>query len=536
MKMPGVALVGTLAALLVAAAATAEELRIGIASEPSSIDPHYHGLATNEAMRRHIFEALIGRDAKQRPVPELAQSWQAIDDTTWEFKLRKGVKFHDGFEFSARDFVYTVCRVPNVPNSPSPYAIHTRGIEDIDVPDPHTVVIKTARPLPLLPVELSRIGIVSAQAAGITGNVTFKKEGCTGITDWPKPEDFDSGKLAVGTGPYKLAEFVKGKRIVLQKNPDYWGADPGWERVLFRPIEDPAARVAALLAGEVDLIEDPPLEELARLQENPAIEIVKDLSNRVIYLNFDHFQEPTPGVKGSGGKNPFKDQRVRHAVSKAIDRRAIVARVMGGAAAPAGQLLPPGMFGHNPDLKVEPYDPEGAKELLAAAGYGKGFELVIGTPNDRYAMDQEVTQAVAEMLTRVGIKTSVEAATKSVFLKRRNNYGFSLYLSGWRSAIGEMSSPLQALVASQDKEKGFGGSNRGRYANPKLDALLEEALGTIDEAARSDVLMRASKVVIKDYGILPLYFELATWAYRKGITGEARADRQTLATGVRKTN
>ncbi len=173
--MPGVALVGTLAALLVAAAAAAEELRIGIASEPSSIDPHYHSLATNDAMRRHIFEALIGRDAKQRPVPELAQSWQAIDDTTWEFKLRKGVKFHDGFEFSARDFVYTVCRVPNVPNSPSPYTIHTRGIEDVDVPDPHTVIIKTARPLPLLPLDLSRIGIVSAQAAGITGDVTFKK-------------------------------------------------------------------------------------------------------------------------------------------------------------------------------------------------------------------------------------------------------------------------------------------------------------------------------------------------------------------------
>lgn len=532
MKIPAVALAGTVAALLVAATAAAEELRIGVASEPSSIDPHYQNVGSNEALRRHVFEALIGRDAKQRLIPELAQSWRAINETTWEFKLRKGVKFHDGFEFSARDFVYTVCRVPNVPNSPSPFVIYTKGIEDIDVPDPHTVIIKTARPLPRLPLDLSFIGIISAPAAGVAEDLEFKKEGCTGIADWPSSDDFNSGKLAIGTGPYKLATFVKGERIELVRNPDYWGAAAAWERVVFKPIGDGATRVATLLAGEVDLIEDPPLGTLARLEQDPEIVVVQDLSDRVIYLGFDHFQEPTPGVKG--GKNPFKDIRVRQAVSKAIDRQAIAAWVMDGMAAPAAQLLPPGMFGHSPDLRAEPYDPEGAKALLAEAGYGQGFELVLGTSNDRYANDEKVARAVAEMLTGVDIKTSVAAMPNSAFLPRRNNFEFSLYLSGWRSLTGEMSSPLRALVATRDKEKGLGSANRGRYSNPKLDALLEAAGRTIDDAARNNVLMQASRAVIKDYGILPLYFEMATWASRKGIAVEARADGRTLAAGVRK--
>ncbi len=533
MKTRSTALVGALAALCVAGAAWAQELTIGIASEPSSIDPHYHNFAANEAMRRHVFEALVGWDAKQRLVPELARSWRAVDDTTWEFKLRRGVRFHGGGPFTARDFVYTVCRVPNVPNSPSSYAIFTKAIEDIDTPDPYTVVIKTAKPAPLLPADLSQIGIISADAAGAPAELEFTKDGCAGIGAWPKAEDFDSGRLAIGTGPFKPVEFVKGERIVLERNPDYRGAGPDWERVVFRPLISDGSRVAALIAGDVDLIEMPPVAELPRLVEAPDIELVKGLSNQVIYLQFDQHQEPTPGVTGTGGKNPFKDVRVRRAVSIAIDRRAIVDEVMLGAAAPAGQLLPPGMFGHHPELEVEAYDPEGAKALLAEAGYAKGFELVLGTPNDRYANDQQVAEVVAAMLTEVGIKTKVDAAAASVFFKRRNDYEFSLYLGGWRSASGEMLSPLRALVATPNTEKGYGSTNRGRYSNPKLDALIEGALGTVDDAKREAVLRQASALAIKDYAILPLYFEMALWAHRKGIAATPRVDRYTLATGVK---
>jgi peptide/nickel transport system substrate-binding protein len=528
------AVVAAIAATFATGAVQADEIVIGLASEPSSIDPHYHNLGPNNAMRRHIFEALIGQDAKQRLGPELAESWRTVDDTTWEFKLRKGVKFHDGSDFTAKDFVYSVCRVPNVPNSPSSFTIYTKAIEAIETPDPHTLVIRTAKPHPLLPVELSLIAILPAGAFGATGDITYAKEGCGGVAEWPKSEDFNNGKLAIGTGAFKFVEFVKGDRIVLAKNPDYWGEKPDWDKVTFRPITSDGPRVAALLAGDVQLIDKPPVQDLPRLEKDPDLEVVKGLSNRVIYLHFDHFQEPTPGIKGTNGKNPFKDLRVRQAVSKAIDRKAIVERIMQGVAVPANQLLPPGMFGHNTDLQVEPYDPEGAKQLLAEAGYPDGFELVIGTPNDRYINDDKVAQAVAQMLTKVGIKTSVDASTKSVFFKRRNQYEFSLYLAGWGSGTGEMSSPLRALVASQNKEKGYGGTNRGRYSNAKLDGLVEVALATVDDAKREGILRQASAVVMQDYGILPLHFEVTPWAFRKGLLCEARADQYTLATGVRK--
>jgi peptide/nickel transport system substrate-binding protein len=202
----------------------------------------------------------------------------------------------------------------------------------------------------------------------------------------------------------------------------------------------------------------------------------------------------------------------------------------------AAQLLPPGMFGNNSDLEVEAFDPAGAKALLAEAGYPNGFELVLGSPNDRYINDAKIAQAVAQMLTRVGIKTTVDAMTKSVFFSRRNKYEFSLYMAGWGSGTGEMSSPLRALVATRNKDKGFGGTNRGRYSNPDLDALIEKALATVDDTQREAVLREASALVMKDYGILPLHYEVTSWAVRKGLTYEPRTDQYTLAKSVRSAN
>ena len=515
---------------MMAGAADAQTLRIGLSSEPSAIDPHYHNLGPNNAMRKHIFEGLIGQDENQRLKPELAVSWQALDDTTWEFRLREGVVFHDGSAFTAADVIWTLCRIPNVQDSPSSFTIYTRSIVAAEAKDPYTLILRTAKPHPLLPVEMSLIGIIPAPADA--EDLAYDPEGCD-YADWPSTEDFNSGKLAIGTGPYKLEEFVKGDRLVLVRNEDYWGEKAAWERVIFRPITSAAPRVAALLAGDVDLIDNPPVQDLPRLKADPDIEVVSGLSNRVIYLHFDHFQEPTPGVQGTGGKNPFKDRRVREAVSKAINRAAIVERIMGGLAVPASQLVPPGMFGYNPELQVEPYDPERAKELLAEAGYPEGFELVLGTPNDRYINDEKIAQAVAQMLTRIGIRTTVDASTKSVFFRRRNNYEFSFYMAGWGSGTGEASSPLRALVATQDKAKGFGGTNRGRYSNPELDRLLEQALSTVDDAKREALLQEAMAIAMRDYAILPLHYEMTSWAFRKGISYTPRMDQYTLATGVR---
>lgn len=532
MRRLSAAVVAGALALGGALSASADELRIGISSEPSAVDPHYHNLGPNNALRRHIFEALIELDAQQKPQPALATAWTALDDTTWQIDLRQGVKFHDGSDFDAQDVIYTIDRVPNVANSPSSFAIYTKSIESIEAKDPYTLIIKTPGPRPLLPVELSNIGIISKEANEAA--VAEYKAAGGDAPDWPRTEDYNNGKLAIGTGPYRLVEFVKGDRLVLAANESYWGDQPTWDEVTFKPITSDGPRVAALLAGDVDLIDKPATQDLPRLRDDPDINVEQGLSNRVIYLHFDHEQEPTPGVSGTDGKNPFKDRRVREAVSKAIDRQAIVERIMAGVAEPASQLLPTGMFGNDPKLEVEPYDPEGAKALLAEAGYADGFELVIGTPNDRYINDEKVAQAVAQMLTRIGIKTSVDASTKSVFFKRRNQYEFSLYLAGWGSGTGEMSSPLRALVATQDKERGFGGTNRGRYSNPALDAKIEEALATIDDAKREAILQEASRMAMQDYAILPLHYEVTPWATRKGFTYEPRADQYTLATSVGK--
>lgn len=525
---------GTAAVALVAGAvpAQAQDLRIGLSSEPSSVDPHFHNLGPNNQIRRHIFESLTDTDELQRVMPGLAESWEAIDDTTWQFNLRQGVKFHDGSEFTAQDVIYTMCRIPNVENSPSSFTIYTRFATEVEAPDPHTVIFKTAQPYPLVPIEVSTWGILSASAMG-GENVEFDVDGCTGVDSWPRTEDFNSGQHMVGTGPFQFEELIRGEHLVLTRNDDYWGDMPEWERVTFRPITSPGPRVAALLAGDVDLIENPPLQDLQRLRDNPDTDVVQALSNRVIYLHFDHEAEPTPGVSGTEGKNPFKDKRVREAVSIAINRDAITGSLMQGFAEPANQLLPDGFFGNDPDLPPIPFDPDRARQLLADAGYGDGFQLVIGTPNDRYINDQQVAQAVAQMLTRIGIDASIDASTASVFFSRRDQYEFSLYLAGWGAATGEMSSPLRALVATPDPARGMGGTNRGRYSNPAMDELLQQAMVTVDDEERESLLRQAVREVMGDFGIVPLHYEVSPWGFRTGLTYEARADQYTIAMGVR---
>jgi peptide/nickel transport system substrate-binding protein len=541
------------ATMLASGAVSAAELKIGMASEPSAIDPHYHNLGPNNEIRRHMFESVIWQDEQQKLSPLLATSWKPTGETTWEFKLRKGVKFHDGSDFTANDFIYTACRIPNVKESPSSFTIYTKAMQKIDTPDDHTLIIHTAKPYPLLPVELATWGILSAKASGVTGKVGFGPDGCTGVSDWPATEDFNNGKLTVGTGPFKFVEYVKGDRLVLARNDGYWGDKPEWSKVTVKPITNDAARVAALLAGDVDFISKPPTQDMDRLKNDPNFGLSQGLSNRVIYLHLDQYGPSTAGVKGTGNpdgryegegpcasdpceKNPFMDLRVRKAVSMAIDRDAIVAKVMGGVAVAAGELLPQGFFGSTDGVKPEAYDAAGAKKLLAEAGYPDGFELVLGTPNDRYINDAKIAQAIAQMLARVGIKTSVDAMTKSVFFGRRNKYEFSLYMAGWGSGTGEMSSPLRALVATRDKARGLGGTNRGRYSNAELDNLVLEALATVDDAKREALLQKGSKMAMEDYAILPLHFEVTTWAHRKGLTYGARADQYTIAMGIKSTN
>jgi peptide/nickel transport system substrate-binding protein len=512
-----------LAAMLAAAQpAAAQELRIGLATEPTSIDPLFHTFNPNNQIMEHIFDRLVHQDARQRLVPGLALSWKPISDTTWEFKLRPGVRFHDGTPLTPDDIIFSIGRADKVPNSPASFAIYSKAVKRIDVIDPLTLHIDTGTPYPLLPADLSTIAIQSKRAA-----------------EGKSTDDFNKGPAAIGTGPFKFVEWVPGSRLVLARNDDYWGQKADWAKVTFRPIPNSAARVAALLAHDVDFIESVPTPDLARLKNDPAVHVVETPSNRVIFLHLDTDRDHTPFVFDNDGKpldrNPLKDLRVRKAISKAINRPAIVERVMEGAAIPAGQLLPDGFFAVSPNLPPEPYDPDGAKKLLAEAGYPNGFRITLHGPNDRFVNDEKVEQALAQMLSRVGIKTEVVALPAAVYFSRATNLEFSVMLLGWGADTGEPSSPLKSLLATYDKSKGFGTANRGRYSNPALDAALGEALTTVDDAKRSLLLQKATEIGIRDLGIIPLHYEVTIWGMRGDLTFVGNADQYTKAFDIHPT-
>jgi len=492
------------------------ELTIGFKSEPSSMDPHYHNLTPNNMVANYTFDKLVKQDHKQNLKPGLAVSWKPISDLTWELKLRKGVKFHDGSPFSAKDVKFTLERGANVPNSPSSFGRYMKHIIKIEIVDDYTIRFSTADPFPLMATYLSTFTIIS------------KKHGEGAAT-----KDYNSGKAMVGTGPFKFVEWIPGDRLVYTRNDDYWDKKAEWDKITIKPLTNSSSRVAALLAGDVDLIDFVPTADIEKMRKNAKFTMERSVSNRVIYLHIDSNRDVSPFVTDTKGnpikKNPLKDARVRRAISKAINRPAIVAKVMEGNAIAAGQLLPDGFFAVSPNLKPEKYDPDGAKKMLAEAGWGDGFGLTIHGPNNRYVNDSKICQAIAQMLTRIGIKTKVDTMPKNVFFPRGTKLEFSFMLVGWGSGTGEPSSPLGALLHTYDKSKGFGGTNRGRFSNREMDQALEEALRSVDREKHKALLIKATEIAMRELGIIPLHYQVSIWAMRKGLTYVARTDAYTLA-------
>jgi len=522
------------AVLGLAASAQAQDLKIGLASEPTAMDPHYHQATPNGSMTSHIFESLVGHDAKMNLVPGLATSWENLDDNTWKIKLHEGVKFSNGKPLTANDVVFTFCRVMNNEQAVAgSYAAIAQQFASVEVPDDHTLLIKTNKPYPLLPNDLAGLAILWN---GIVqhGPITFNLKKKCGVTSpWPAVADFNTGLDAIGTGPYTLKSYVKGTAIELVRNENYWGKKPEWANVKFVPVPSAGPRLAGLLAGDFDLVEDPAARDLKRIKSTPGFDYVVTPSSRVLFLQFDVERNPSPLVKSSDGKNPLQDVRVRRAISMAIDRKTIVSRIMNGTATPAYQFLPDGMFGalpHPPEMK---YDPEEAKKLLAEAGYPNGFEMTLSATNDRYINDGQIAQAVAQYLARVGIKVEVDAMTRSVFFPKRATRAFSFAMGGWASDTGEASSFLQFWVTSYAKELGLGTSNYGRYSNPELDKVFRKALVTMDPGERKTLLQEAVTRTLAALPSIPLHFESSAWAFRKGIFYEGRRDQYTLATSVK---
>jgi len=500
-------------------AAQAQEFRLAMSSPPSSIDPHFFNLFSNINVSDHMFETLVKMDPDSKPVPGLAESWRLVDDTTWEFKLRRGVKFHDGSEFTAEDVGWSIDRIPLIANSPGRFDSYTKAIISKQIVDPYTIRFKTASPYPLMLPDLTAVFIVSKKA-----------------TAGPLPqglasEEFATGKGVVGTGPFKFVRFQRDDRVELERNEAYWGPRAAWSKVTLRFIAADPTRVAALLSGDVDAIENVPTADLKRIRENQNLNFFSKVSHRMIYFNLDQ-REKSPHVFDADGKpldkNPLRDIRVRKALSMAVNRDAIKDRLMEGLSLPTANLVPPTLFGHNPTLKPV-FDADGAKKLLADAGYPSGFSITFHGPNNRYVNDDQIMQTIAQMWARIGVKTRVDAMPLSVYFGRASKKEFSVTLVGWGAQTGEASSPLRSLVACENKEKGFGALNYPSYCNPKMDAVLEEGLRTVDDKKRLGLFQEAVKMVVDDAVLVPVHHQVTTWAAKRSIDYVGRTDERTYA-------
>jgi peptide/nickel transport system substrate-binding protein len=507
------------ALLLLSHAGFAADLRIGMAADVTSIDPHQVNIAPNNAVAWHVFDALTLVDADTRLVPGLATSWRAVDSTTWEFKLRRGVKFHDGSDFSAEDVVFSMDRAAELGAKGGQFAQFVKPIVSKQIIDPYTIRFKTATPYAMVPYDLNSIYIVSRKAAAGAGT-----------------EDFNSGKAAVGTGPFKLAAFKRGDRVELVRNESYWGAadnkTAAWDKVSLRILPNDPARTAALLSGDVDAIENIPTADAARFKSNSNFRLEQKVSWRTIFFHLDQYRDAPPGVTDKNGKplgkNPFKDARVREAIAMAINRQAIVARAMEGFALPASNIVAPPVFGHDASLKPAAYDPEGAKKLLAAAGYPDGFSIVLAAPNNRYVNDDQVAQVVAQMLARAGIAVArVETHPAATYFTKARNGDFGFAMLGWGSFSGDLA--LRTLVASVNPEKGYGTWNWGHYSNAKVDQLVSQALGAVDPAKREVVARDAMGIAMRDYAVIPVHHQIASWAMKKSLAYTPRTDEFTFA-------
>jgi peptide/nickel transport system substrate-binding protein len=502
--------------LLSVLAARGAELRIGMAADVTSMDPHFLNLQPNVAISMHVFDSLTLLDPEARLIPGLAESWRPVDATTWEFRLRRGVRFHDGSELTAEDVVFSIERTQKVPNGQ--FRAFTRRIVATRVVDAHTIRMKTAAPYAMVPYDMNSVMIVSRKAAAGASSA-----------------DFDSGKAMIGTGPFRFVRFARGDRVELERNDAYWGPRSQFERVAFRIVPTDPARMAALLSGDLDAIEQVPPPDLARVRRDPALRVEQKVSWRTIFFFADQ-RERAPGLTDASGaplaRNPLRDRRVREALSKAIDRRAIAERLMDGAALPASNLVSPPVFGYARDLKPDVHDPAGARRLLAEAGYPRGFGMTVSAPNNRYVDDDQIAQAVAAMLARVGVRARVETLPINAYLTRGREGRFCFALLGWGSFSADLA--LRALVATPAPERGFGAFNWAHYANPRVDELLERGFGTLDERRREEIARDAMRTAMRDYAVIPLHHQITSWALRRGLSYPGRVDEFTLANFVRR--
>ena len=502
------------AACLLAAlplAAGAKTLRYASQDDPQTLDPHSANLLATSRLTANVYEPLVWRDKAWKVIPWLATSWTQPDDRTWRFRLREGVKFHDGSPFTADDVVFSVGRALS-PTSQLKVAL--QGVEKAVKVDALTVDIVMREPNPVLLSHMTNFRIMSKAWA--------EKHGATRPQDYTAKEDTYAARNANGTGAFLVKERQTDVRTVLAAHKDWWGHKAGKNEgnlteVVLLPIKSNATRLAALLSGEVDFVIDPPTQDVARLRAAPGLKVQEGSEMRVQYIAFDLFRDDLLYGK-AGGKNPFKDLRVRQAVAHAIDAEAIRAKVMRGFAKPVGSLLVPGVQGYAADAdKRLPYDRERARKLLAEAGYPDGFEVTLDAGNIQPAAD--IAQAVAAMLSQVGIRVRPNIVPQSAYFPKIEKFDTSFYVLSWGPGVtADALYTLQALLHTYVKAKGEGDFNMGRWSSPRMDELIQ-GLQVEKDMAKRDALAREAMLLLgRELPLVTIHQPLIPWAMKKSVS------------------
>jgi peptide/nickel transport system substrate-binding protein len=502
------------AALTVAAPLQAKSFRFANQGDALSMDPH----SLNESLQlnflANIYEPLVGRGKKLELVPALATDWKQTAPTVWRFNLRKGVTFHDGTPFTADDVIFSYNRARG---DGSDVKTYVGSIKEIRKLDAHTIDIITNEPFPILPDVISLWMIMSKKWS--------EDNRATQPVDKRKGVENTASFKANGTGPFRLRSREPSVRTTLQRYFSYWDKSipTNIEQATFTPIGSASTRVAALLSGEIDMMEPVPVQDIARVSASPNLKVMQGPELRTIFLGMDQSRDELlfSNVKG---KNPFKDKRVRQAFYQAIDINAIQKVVMRGASAPTGLMIAPGIKGFPDDLnKRLPHDVEAAKKLLAEAGYPQGFSVGLNCPNDRYVNDEDICRAVAAMLAKVGIKIDLMAESKATYFPKILSRNTSFYMLGWTPGSYDSHNPLFALMATPGTG-GQGQFNLGSYSNPKVDELTKAIATETDQAKRTAMIRDAMKIHQDDIGHLPLHQQALAWGMKKGVETVQLAD------------